>query len=412
MTDLALNPDEHPWMTAPGTRAVMRALNGDGGDCARFVGGCVRNALLGEPVDDVDIATQLEPEHATRCLQDAGIKVVPTGIDHGTLTAVVDGEPYEVTSLRKDVETFGRRAAVAFTTDWTEDALRRDFRVNAIYARSDGSLFDAFGGLEDIAARRIVFIGEARDRIAEDHLRILRFYRFTAWYGHQLDGVGHAACVEMAETLKALSAERIWKELKKLLAAPDPGDIVKAMHEGHVLSQVLTRDIDFNLFLAIINVDRGKSRQPDPLLRLAALLGGDETAMMTLCEKMKVSNAEAHRLAAMSMPDAVSGPDAYAPGLGTEAREVALYHFGVQAFSDRLRLAEARGLGDADEDLAAAAHWSQPRFPVTGKDLIEAGFERGPLLGAKLKTLEAAWIESGFSLSAEDLLALARGGSA
>ncbi len=412
VTDTRLIPADHPWMTAATTTAVMAALNGEPGDRARFVGGCVRNALLGEPVDDVDIATTLEPEASMAALEAAGIKVVPTGIAHGTVTAVVEGQPFEVTSLRRDVETFGRRAAVAFTTDWDEDAQRRDFRLNAIYATADGRLYDPFGGLEDVAARRIVFIGEARDRIAEDHLRILRFYRFTAWYGREIDAEGHGACVEMAETLKALSVERVWKELKKLLAAPDPSDTVKAMQEGHVLSQVLTRSIDFNLFFAIINADRGKSRAPDPLVRLAALLGRDGDAMRSVCEQMKASNAETSRLVAMTAPAGAFGLNSVRPGLEPAPRAAALYRMGSQAFVDQMRLAEAAGEGDADADLVEAKDWTRPVFPISGKDLIAAGLPRGPQVGERMKALEAAWVDSGFTLTRDALLERASGGRA
>lgn len=416
MAEVRLNPAEHVWMTDAKTRAVMAALNGDSEgqdeDRARFVGGCVRNTLLGEPVDDVDIATTLTPDETMRALQAASIKAVPTGIAHGTITAVVDGEPFEITSLRKDVETFGRRAAVAFTTDWKEDALRRDFRLNAIYSSPDGTLYDPFGGLDDVADRQIIFIGEARDRIAEDHLRILRFYRFNAWYGRQIDSEGHAACMEMAETLKDLSVERIWKELKKLLAAPDPSNTVKAMQEGHVLKRILTGDIDFNLFLAIINADRGKSRSPEPLVRLAALLGRDGAAMASVCEQMKASNAERDRCAAMTASAESFGVATVRPGLGERERSAVLYRMGAEAFSDQMRLAEAAGEGDADADLVAAAHWQKPRFPITGQDLAAAGIPRGPQMGQQLKALEAVWVESGFMLTRDSLLERLDGGAA
>jgi poly(A) polymerase len=409
MTETRLDPADHAWMTAPSTRRVMGALNPEDGDQARFVGGCVRNAFLGVPVDDVDIATTLTPDQAVARLEAAGIKVAPTGIEHGTVTAIVDGAPFEVTSLRKDVETFGRRAVVAFTTDWREDALRRDFRLNAIYARPDGTVFDPFGGIADAHARRIIFIGQARDRIAEDHLRILRFYRFTAWYGREIDAEGHRACVEMAETLKALSVERVWKELKKLLAAPDPSDTVKAMQEGHVLKQVLTGHIDFNLFFDIINADRGKARSPDPFLRLVALSGGDEAAMLALCKQMKASNAEAARAKALTQPldGLILRADA-----DHETLSRAVYAIGSDAVQGRLRLAEAAHDGDAQAALDFVDGYEPPRFPLKGRDLIQAGFERGPELGALLKQLERVWIDSVFTLDREALLAKARGGRA
>ncbi len=406
-----LSPNAHPWMRATATAAVIDALSPAGGDTARFVGGCVRNALLGVPVEDVDIATTLTPDEAGSVLKRAGVKVVPTGIDHGTLTAIVDGKPFEVTTLRRDVETFGRRAAVAFTTDWLEDAKRRDFRFNAIYARPDGVLFDPFDGLSDIASRRVVFIGKAEDRIAEDVLRILRFYRFNAWYGSEIDAAGQAACAALADQISGLSVERVWKELKKLLAAADPGPVVRAMQEGHVLSQVLPGDIDFNLFLSIIEADRGKSRAPDPLLRIAALLGRDGVAMQRVVEHMKASNAERARIQAMGASASDFGVPALEPGLSERARSFALYQMGAAAFADQMRLREAAGGGDATADLAAARDWSKPKFPLTGKDLIAAGITRGPELGARLAQLERTWAESGFEMSRAALLARVRGGA-
>ncbi|MGJ3233143.1 MAG: CCA tRNA nucleotidyltransferase [Oceanicaulis sp.] len=407
-----LDPARHAWLAAPDTRRVMDALSPGDSDRARFVGGCVRNAIMGRAVDDVDIATQLEPEAAREALEAAAIKVVPTGLAHGTITAVAEGKPFEVTSLRKDVETFGRRAVVAFTTDWAEDARRRDFRLNSIYARRDGSLYDPFGGIDDARAGRVVFIGEARERIGEDYLRILRFYRFNAWYGAGIDAEGQAACAELAATLRDLSAERVWKELKKLLAAPDPRAAVQAMHEGHVLKEVLPFRLDFNLFAGIINGDRGTSREPDALLRLVALLGREGNAVESVMSAMKASNAERARAGAMI---ARAGDPRLRPGMDPGARGRALYALGAEAVIARLRLDEAEGLGAVEDDLAAARAWSRPRFPLTGKDLVKAGVQPGPELGDILARLEAEWIDSAFSLRRAALLKRAgelAGGSA
>jgi poly(A) polymerase len=403
---MRLDPSKHAFLSAPDTLAVMDALSPGETDRARIVGGAVRNALQGVRVEDVDIATQLTPQETMEALKAAGIKAIPTGLDHGTITAVVKGKPFEITTLRKDVSTDGRRAVVAFTTDWAIDASRRDFRLNAIYARRDGSLFDPYDGIADALAHRVVFIGDADQRLAEDVLRILRFYRFNAWYGSDLDAEGHAACVRAAPKLEGLARERVWKELKKLLAAPDPGPVVKAMQEGHVFDPVWPGRLDLNLLLSIINADRGKARAPDTLVRAAALCGGDVTKVRNLASQMKASNAEADRLAAMCAP--VSGDlDPVRPGADAETRRRALYVLGAQAFSDRMRLAEARGEGHADADLEAAAHWRKPVLPVTGRDLIEQGFEPGPQLGAVMKRLEAQWIESDFNLDRSALLALA-----
>lgn len=406
---LRLDPAEHAWLTAPDTRRVMEALSPGDSDRARFVGGCVRNALMGRAVDDIDIATQLTPDESAAALEAAGIKVAPTGIAHGTVTAVVDGKPFEVTSLRKDVETFGRRAVVAFTTDWREDALRRDFKLNSIYARRDGTLFDPLDGVEDARAGRVIFIGEARDRIAEDHLRILRFYRFNAWYGAGIDPDGQAACAGMAATIRELSAERVWKEFKKLLLAPDPRDAVRAMHEGHVLKEVLPLRLDFKLFAGIINADRGKTREPDALLRLVALAGREGDAVESVMGTMKASRAESVRARAMT---AQAGEPRVRPGLAADARNRALYALGADAVIARLMLDEAEGLGDADADIAAARDWRRPHFPLKGKDLMVAGFEPGPELGEILARLEADWVESAFTLEKAELLERARHGAA
>lgn len=406
---MRLDPDQHAFLTDPATIAVMDAISPADADTARFVGGCVRNALQGEPVEDVDIATQLTPDETLAALETAGIRAIPTGLEHGTITAVVDGAPFEITSLRKDVSTDGRRAVVAFTTDWTLDAARRDFRLNAIYARRDGSLYDPWNGSADAKARRVVFIGDPDQRLAEDVLRILRFYRFNAWYGSALDQAGHEACIRAAPKLAGLARERVWKELKKLLAAPDPGPVVKAMHLGHVLQSVWPEPLDLNLLLSIINADRGKGRAPDTLLRAAALCGGEGDAVRSLCDQMKASNAEASRLVAMCDPAPERAGDVR-PGLDSEALSRALYVLGAQTVSDRLRLAEARGEGDAEADLRTAAAWRAPDLPINGRDLIKAGLQTGPHLGAVLNQLEEAWIESGFTLDHAALLAMASEG--
>jgi poly(A) polymerase len=403
MGEVRLDPHDHPWLTAPAVCAVMDALSPGTSDQARFVGGCVRNALRGEAVSDIDVATVLRPEAAAQALTAAGIRAEPTGIDHGTLTAIVNGQPIEVTSLRRDVETDGRRAVIAYTQDWTEDAARRDFTMNAIYARRDGSLFDPFGGMAHARAGQVIFIGDPLERIAEDHLRILRFYRFGAWMGETLDPDGSRACEAQAETLGLLSAERVWKEFKKLLCAPDPGPVVEAMHNGHVLEVIWPDALDFKLFLSIINSDRGKVRPADALVRIAALAGQDGDAVAGLSARMKASRAETARLAAMSGP-APARAGAVRAGMGDRDLGRALYVLGPQAIADRLRLDEARTGEDASSALAHAAQWTRPRFPVTGHDLIAAGAAPGPDLGARLEAIEDAWIASGFTLTREALL--------
>ncbi|MFP4519771.1 MAG: CCA tRNA nucleotidyltransferase [Oceanicaulis sp.] len=400
-----LDPAAHPWLDAPETRRVMEALSPGDSDRARYVGGCVRNAIMGRPVDDVDIATVLQPEETVKALEAAGIKAAPTGLAHGTVTAVADGKPFEVTSLRKDVETFGRRAVVAFTTDWSEDAQRRDFRLNSIYARRDGTLFDPCGGVADARAGRVIFIGQPAARIAEDYLRILRFYRFNAWYGAAIDPDGQAACARMASRLRDLSAERVWRELKKLLAAPDPRAAVKAMQDGNVLEEVLPVRLDFPRLAGIINADLTTSREPDALLRLVALAGREADAVDEIMQAMKASNAEKTRAGAMA---ARAGDPHVRAGQPAGARARALYALGADAVIARLRLDEAEGLGVAGDDIAAARAWSRPRFPVKGKDLVAAGIAPGPELGEILARLEAEWIDSAFSLGRAALVERAR----
>lgn len=401
-----LDPACHDWLSDPGGRAVMDALLAAAPGGARYVGGCVRNALIAAPVSDTDIATVLTPPQTVAALEAAGIRAVPTGFEHGTITAVTHGRGFEVTTLRKDVSTDGRRAVVQFSTDWDEDANRRDFRLNAIYASPDGALFDPVGGVEDALAGRVRFIGDPRARIEEDCLRILRFYRFQAWYGRTpLDAEGHAACILLRAGLRQLSAERVWMELKKLLAAPDPRGVIKAMQEGNVLNEVLPQRIDLNVFLSIHSLQKQESRPADPLVRVAALLaGGDAMRVDALCDAMKVSNAERTRLTAASLRVGVH------PGMDRKALRAALYHQGQQAVEDQLMLAAARGEGGRDvlsRDLDAVSRWQRPAFPLKAADLLAEGFARGPALGRLMKALEARWVESDFILARADLLAIA-----
>lgn len=408
MGEVRLDAQDHPWLRAPAARAVMDALSPGTSDQARFVGGCVRGALRGEPVSDIDVATRLTPDQAAAALAAAGVRVEPTGIEHGTITAIVAGQAIEVTTLRRDVETDGRRAVIAYTQDWAEDAARRDFTMNAVYAKRDGTLFDPFGGIAHARAGQVRFIGDPLTRIAEDHLRILRFYRFCAWMGGPIDPDGRRACESQAPALSRLSAERVWKELKKLLAAPDPGPVVQAMHKGHVLEVLWPQTLDFKLFLSLINSDRGKVRAADALLRLAALAGRDGETVSSLSSRMKASRAETARLTAMTGPAPARAGEVRA-GMNDQALARALYVMGPGAVADRLRLDEAHTGIDASPALARAAQWTRPRFPLTGHDLIAAGIASGAELGERLAGLEEAWIESGFTLPRAALLARADG---
>ncbi len=374
------------WLTSPATAAVFDALEAAGGPgCARFVGGSVRNALVGRPVDDFDIATRLLPEQSMAALKAAGIKVVPTGLAHGTVTAVSGKKPYEITTLRRDVETDGRRAVVAFTDDWAEDAARRDFRLNALYADRTGAIFDPTGaGVEDALAGRVVFVGDAKTRIEEDYLRILRFFRFFAWYGRaEPDAEGLAACAAHAEGLTRLSAERVSKELLKLLAAPDPRAAVRAMVEAGVLERLFPAVADLGPFEAIVE------GSDDPVLRLSALLPDDPAAVATIAQGLRLPRAMEFRLAA-----AAEGP--LDPATDARTLRALIYGHGAHAVRDRILRGGAAGGGDTSEALALVDGWTAPRMPVGGRDLTRMGVEPGPEHGRILKAFEAEWIAEDF----------------
>ena len=396
--------DPQPWMTSPAARRVMDALNDARPDCARFVGGCVRNALLGEPVADIDIATQLVPELVQKVMIAAKIAVHPTGIDHGTLTVVADHQPFEVTSLRQDVETDGRRAVVAFTDDWALDAQRRDFRMNALYANTSGDVFDPTGGgLDDIANRRIVFVGDPETRIREDYLRILRFFRFQAWYGRTVpEEAGLAACAKLRSGLDDISAERIWTETRKLLAAPQPLASLDAMESTGVLAQLFPEAKGLKLLRKLVGLDMREGFTPDPMVRFLALFWKSTAAVHDVANRVKMSNDERHRL-----NWAVQHDTPLWGGVTAHEIRVALYLSGAQTIRDRLMLEWA---GDESPDwsevLTLVDNWQRPTMPVTGADLLQRGAAEGPTIGASLRKLETAWIESDFTLSQSDLLSL------
>ena len=395
-----------PWMTHPATRAVMAALEAAGGaGCARFVGGCVRNALLKQPVADIDIATTLTPDAVTRALTAAGLKAVPTGIEHGTVTAVASGRPFEITTLRRDVETDGRRAVVAFTTDWAEDAQRRDFRLNALYAEPDGTLHDPTGGgLEDARAGRIVFVGDAETRIREDGLRILRFFRFLAWYGRgEPDAAGLAACAALKVRIANLSAERVSAELLKLLAAEDPRPAVRLMAQAGVLAAVLPEAQGLTRFERLVAIETEQLFTEDALLRLAALLPDDPTVGLALAERLRLSNAQRERLVFALAPQ----PPLKSWMSPKETRRL-VYRLGAEAFCDRVTLAWAASERPAATTqwralLPTARSWTPPRFPLTGDEVMAAGVAKGPLVGEVLREVEAWWVENDFP---EDKLGL------
>ena len=391
------------WLTAPATRAVLSALEADGGPgCARFVGGCVRNALMGREIDDIDIATTLKPDETERAIRAAGLKAVPTGIAYGTVTAVAERRPFEITTLRQDVSTDGRNATVAFTDDWAEDAARRDFRLNALYADGEGRVFDPTGyGVEDAAAGRIVFVGDPRTRIQEDYLRILRFFRFVAWYGRgEPDAAGLDACRDLAPGMTRLSAERVSKELMKLLAAADPRPAMAAMADAGVLARVLPEAGPLDLFNALVDLSA------DPVVRLMTLFPVDADAMRGTAERLRFPNAARDRLVA----SALAAPAVSLDMSDAKAR-AAVYRHGGRAVADAvLRLwaaAPERG-EDATRLLAVAESWPVPRLPVGGREVARLGLPPGPETGRVLKAFEERWIAEDFPVDghAERLAAL------
>jgi poly(A) polymerase len=374
--------DPQPWMSAAQTVAVLDALEAAGGaGCARFVGGCVRDALLGLVINDIDIATSLVPVQTMTALKAAGLGAVPTGVEHGTVTAIADHKPFEITTLRRDVETDGRRAVVAFTTDWAEDAARRDFRLNALYLDRQGVLYDPVGGgIEDARAGRIIFVGDAPTRIREDYLRVLRFFRFTAWYGRgEPDATALAACNALKDGVAGLSGERLSKELLKLLAAPDPRAAVGLMDAEGVLAVVLPVALRMGRFEAMVALSL------DPELRLSALLPDDAVVVRGVAERLRLSNGLRDRLVAAAADFALPAGDARG--------RAAIYRDGAAAFGDRVLKYWAerpKAKVDAERMLALARDWSPPRFPLTGRDVMALGIDKGPEVGRLLGAVEAA----------------------
>lgn len=388
-----------PWMVHPATMRVMDALADAGGrDCARFVGGCVRDALLGRSVTDIDIATTLRPDAATTALTAAGIKAIPTGIAHGTVTAATAGRTFEITSLRRDVETDGRHATVAFTDDWAEDAARRDFHFNALYANAAGEVFDPTGyGVADLRSGAVVFVGNATTRIEEDALRILRFFRFLAWYGRgEPDAEALAACDAMRDRTANLSAERVSKELLKLLAADDPREAVRLMASSGVLSVVLPDATGLTRFDALVRIETEQLFTNDPLLRLAALLKNSPDAARATAERLRLSNADRDRLVS------AFGIEPVVSWIGPREVRRAIWRDGAGPLRDRVMLDWAASTRPAAATqwralLPMIDSWPRPKFPLSGHEIEAAGVTPGPMLGKVMREVEAWWIDSDFS---------------
>jgi poly(A) polymerase len=406
---------EADWLREPWLQRLLLALSAEG-EAARVVGGAVRNTLMGRAITDVDVATTTPPDETVRRVEAAGLRAVPTGIEHGTVTAVTpDGRPYEVTTLREDVETDGRHAVVRFGRSWQHDAERRDFTINALYCDADGEVLDLVGGLADIASGTLRFIGDAAQRIAEDRLRVLRFFRFFAWYGSgRPDADALRASARAKGDLEPLSAERVWAELRKLLSAPDPSRALLWMRQSGVLSAVLPESERWGIdaIHPLVQAEGALGWPADPLRRLEAIVPPDPARLTELARRLKLSNTERDRLVRFAQAEEPAEEE-------SEGAFAARLLFGDrQALADRLalRLALARPKAEGDAAmlaslsrtaarLAQAERFDPPPFPVSGNDLMARGIAAGPELGRQLDQLRRVWAESGFALGREALLA-------
>jgi poly(A) polymerase len=403
-----------PWLIDPVVQRVFSLLNAEGGE-GRVVGGAVRNALMGVAISDLDFATTLLPQTVMERANAEGIKAVPTGIAHGTVTLVLEGRPFEVTTLRRDIATDGRHADVAFGTDWQADAERRDFTLNALYVTADGTVIDLVDGFKDIETRTLRFIGDAATRIAEDYLRVLRFFRFFAYYGSgRPDAEGLRAVAKAKDSLGGLSAERIWAEMKKLLSAPDPSRALLWMRTTGVLGAVLPESEKWGIdaIHGLVAAEQSLGWAPDPLLRLAAIVPPDAERLEALAKRWRLSNVEAERLLDWGRSPAP------ALDLAETALDRLLYRNGKAGIVMRLKLslASARHAAQAnDDDLLKAARWSallkraekfeKPKFPLNGADVVALGVPPGPRIGQMLSELETVWVERNFTLDRAALAA-------
>lgn len=406
------------WFSKPGLTRIFELLNADGGE-VRVVGGAVRNALMGLPVGDIDLATTLPPQDLVERAREAGIKAVPTGIEHGTVTLVVDGEGYEVTTLRRDVETDGRHAQVAFGTDWKEDAERRDLTINALYADASGEVIDLIGGLADIETRTVRFIGDAATRVAEDYLRVLRFFRFFAYYGSgRPDADGLRASARAKDKLSTLSAERVWSEMKKLLSADDPSRALLWMRQAGVLAQTLpeTEKWGIDAIHGLVAAEQALGWKPDAMLRLASIIPPDVERLAAISTRLRMSKNEAARLEQWAKAPAID------PAMAETALDRLLYRQSLEGVKMRLRLALSSARADVSGGeasmqkiarlstlLARAERFQKPVFPLSGADVLAAGVAPGPKVGEILGQLEDKWVEGNFALEREGLLGRLKG---
>ena len=402
MTGLSVAHAE--WFLQPETQAIFACLNREGFE-ARVVGGAVRNTLLNEPVREVDFATTARPEDTLRLAAQAGIKTVPTGISHGTVTLIVHGIPFEVTTLRQDVETHGRRATVAFGEDWAEDARRRDFTMNALYAGSKGDVYDPLEGAADLLARRVRFVGDARTRIQEDYLRILRFFRFSAQYARgAFDREGVGASIRERFGLRRLSRERIRSELHHILVARRAVDAIEVMDESGLLILIFGGVARRERFNRLCQIEAALGLRPDPIFRLAALGVFIQEDAARLSAKLRLSSQDTNTLLSLAPAPSVIQPR-------TRELKAALYQLGPRIYLGCVLLTWASAGASVNNAAWTSAvdllrSWPRPKFPIGGADLIKRGWTSGAALGDRLRRLEEEWIASGFLLSREDLLQL------
>ncbi|WP_332065987.1 CCA tRNA nucleotidyltransferase [Bartonella sp. CB189] len=401
------------WLQRSCIQKLLHVLSLDGEE-ARVVGGAVRNQLLGKPISDIDIATTCLPQQIIMRVEKAGFRAVPTGIAFGTITVVAESCSYEVTTLRSDIETDGRHAKVLFGRDWKKDAERRDFTINALYCDAAGQLYDVVGGLNDIASRTIRFIGPAENRIREDYLRILRFFRFFAWYGEgRPDAEGLKACACLKNGLKKLSSERIWAEVRKLLTVSDPIRALLWMRQSGVLTIILpeTEKWGIDAIHSLVKIERVFGWEIDPLLRLESIVPPDSVRLHKMANRLRLSNKEAARLKEWAELEAIN------ENCSDHFLQKLIYSHGRQPILDQLSLSIAAAYVDVMEKSEAlkkaenyiklyqlAQKWKIPTFPVSGKDLIKKGLAQGALIGQMLKKLESIWIESGFLIDRNELL--------
>ena len=394
---------DQDWLAEPSLQKLLRLLNEGQGE-ARIAGGAVRNALLDQPISDVDIATNLVPRDVILRMNDAGHKSIPTGIEHGTVTVVVDGNAFEVTTLRSDIETDGRHAKVLYGTDWVADAHRRDLTINALYLNADGTVYDPLGGLPDVLSHTVRFIDDAETRIREDYLRILRFFRFFAWYGKfRPDAEGLKACTRLKGGLSDLSAERIWHEMSRLLAAPDPSRALLWMRQTGVLSAILpeTEKWGIDAMPGLIEAEHLHGWQVDGLLRLLAIIPPMEERVKSIGDRLKLPNKVKSRLAHWAQAAALQ------PKLKKDAFYQWFYWQNQLAVEDRLQLAIANGDEASKKylrQLKWLRRWERPAFPLRGGDLINLGMKAGPGISEKMLELENAWVAGNFKTPREELL--------